>query len=526
MRDPRERQVRAVLQNGPRRAALVLVLLAVSACARRAEPGPFIAAVVGSFPPGSAPAAAGSDAGASVQVLDPNTGEPIATASVTVNGVTLPFDATAREYVGAVTVAPGETVMLGVAIDGRSYRASVAQFSAYPDVDPSTTSDPWAADAAHVVAWSPGAPTPDAVYVVMVIDAVSGDLVWPPSAAEVVPAGTTSYTIPSDALTVGDRLILAGLTREVPIPGASAGSGLIVAGFGSAPVHVMDDSGRSWALAATTGIPTAGVTDLRRVVWTGTQLVAVGSVMGGSSQCGFIATSPDGRSWTPQIDCTHPTTPVVDGITWSGAQLVAVGGSEILTSPDAVTWTGRSVGAGTQLSDVACSGTACVAVGSGGVVLSSTDEVTWTPQTTGTIFDLWSVAWTGKRFVAGGWNGTVITSDDGTTWSTASSGTIQRLPGIASSPTATVAVGPNGTILVSPDDGSSWSSVGSGTDSLEAVAWSGRRFVAVGEYAVAVSPDGTSWTTPSNFVMGTGVTWTGTRWVAVGFGGSVFLSPP
>ncbi len=530
MKDHRECLVGDVLWNGSPRLALVLTVLLVASCSNQSGPGPFIGAVVGSFPPGAAPPAAGSNAGASVQVLDPKTAQPVATASVTVNGVALGFDATTGQYVGAVAVAPGDMVTLSVAVGGRSYGASVAEFSAYPEVDPATTRDAWAADSAHVVTWSPGAPTSDAAYILLVLDALSGDLVWPlPEGAQVVPAGTTSYTIPSDALGVGDRLIVAGLTRQVAIPGAFAGSGLIVAGFGFAPVHVMDDSGRAWALATTTGIPTGGMTDLRRVTWTGSQLVAAGSVMAGPAQqpqCGFIVTSPDGLNWTPRLDCTVPTTPIVGGIAWSGAQLVATGGSAILTSPDGVTWTSQSLPAGQQVGDVACSGTACVAVGGSGVVLSSADAVAWTPRTSGTLNDLWSVAWTGKRFVAGGWNGTIITSDDGTTWSPATSGTIQRLPGIASSPSATVAVGPNGTILVSPDDGLSWSSVGSGTDDLEAVAWSGRRFAAVGGYAVAVSPDGTSWTRPSNFVVASGVAWTGTRWVAVGLGGAVFLSPP
>ncbi len=57
-------------------------------------------------------------------------------------------------------------------------------------------------------------------------------------------------------------------------------------------------------------LPTTG--EMASVVWTGTQLVAVGQ---------GILTSPDGTTWTQQ---RTPTSRGLSEVTWTGTQLVAV----------------------------------------------------------------------------------------------------------------------------------------------------------------------------------------------------------
>jgi hypothetical protein len=57
-----------------------------------------------------------------------------------------------------------------------------------------------------------------------------------------------------------------------------------------------------------------------------------------------------------------------------------------------------------------------------------------------------------------------------------------------------VVVGHNGGVLLSTDHGASWSSVASGvTQNLDAVVWTGRRFLATGEGVAIASTDGGDW---------------------------------
>ncbi len=526
------RSLHPVRRNLLSRAALAAAALALGACSSgsSAPSGPAIAAALVSFPIFGAPD--GFDTGASVAVLNPADGYPIATATVTMNGVALPYDPTRGEYVGSVMVAPGASVTVSVTVDGRVYQASTTQFATYPQVQTPAPGDDWFGYSAHGVSWSAGTPTADSMYALLVLDAAdpNGFLVWPPDQSpRMLPLGTTSYSIPADGLSVGDRLVLVGLAREVAIPGALAGSGLIVGGFTFAPVHVMDDSGRTWRSASAIGIPQFAT--LLGVAWTGSQLVAVGygTDLGGCPQYGLIVTSPDAQTWTRRTDCQSAPMIPLWGIAASGTQIVVVGASGILTSPDGATWTAQSGAEGKFLLDVAWSGTTFVAVGEGGVILTSTDGTSWAPQTSGTQDDLWAVAWNGAAFVAAGGNGTILLSSaDGTSWSPATSGTTNGLLGVGGPAGMMVAVGGAGTILTSAG-GLSWTSVGPGTTlpNYQGVGWSGQRLVAVGSQGtIATSTDGATWTSrfsPLSVDL-RGVAWTGTRWVAVG-DSTVLLSP-
>ncbi len=198
-------------------------------------------------------------------------------------------------------------------------------------------------------------------------------------------------------------------------------------------------------------------------------LVAIGS-------SGRIIISQDnGNSWAPVI---HRSTAELRGITWTGrdhneGQFVAVGADRtILTSPDGLTWTTRSLPAlplttGTRLAmtgasallmsfspiwyypqpidlgdttaanmleDVTWSGTQFVAVGSQDSVFTSPDGVAWTQRSVShaprwsldgyyysgwdanPVSDLKRVAWTGNQWIAIGTHGSVITSADGVAW--------------------------------------------------------------------------------------------------------------
>jgi hypothetical protein len=171
----------------------------------------------------------------------------------------------------------------------------------------------------------------------------------------------------------------------------------------------------------------------------------------------------------------------------TGGLIVAVGDSVAATSPDGITWTARTIPAGTYQS-VAWNGTVFVAVGNS-VVATSPDGVTWTARTipAGTYT---GVAWNGTSFAAVG-NNVAATSPDGVTWTarTIPAGTYY---GIAWSGSAFAAVGSGPTAATSPD-GVTWTAR-TITRAALAIVWTGTQFVAVGSSGASISPDGVTWT--------------------------------
>lgn len=101
------------------------------------------------------------------------------------------------------------------------------------------------------------------------------------------------------------------------------------------------------------------------------------------------------------------------------------------------------------------------------------------------------------------------------------------LEGVAWSGSKFVAVGSSGTILTSTDKVTWTPSTSGTTNSLHSITWSGTQFVVVGDSGtILTSPDGITWT---SHTAGTyplfGVAWSGTQFVAVGFYGNIFTSP-
>ena len=230
-----------------------------------------------------------------------------------------------------------------------------------------------------------------------------------------------------------------------------------------------------------------GLTD---ITWSGSQFVAVGHDR-------VIRTSPDAVTWTTQN--VESGTDALFGIAWSGSQYLAVGGGssgQALTSPDGITWTPHDISTSfLQLSSVVWGGTQFVAVGSDGSLFSSPDGATWTAQTNGVAAtdNFFEVSWNGSLFVATGsqnagtFDSFIMTSPDGIAW------TIQVLPWWAG---------------------------------IQSLSWNGSQFVGVSSQAVATSVDGLTWTieqTSDTFLRD--VTWTGSRFVAVGGSPTVRTSP-
>lgn len=223
------------------------------------------------------------------------------------------------------------------------------------------------------------------------------------------------------------------------------------------------------------------------------------------------------------------------GVTSTGNQSVAVGvNTTVSGSTDGTTWRTVDLGASKFLSAIAWSGTnTLVTVGEAGSIYSNqTGSASYLPQTSGTTQDLFGVASSGSLFTAVGAAGVIVTSPDGVSWTRRTSHTTKTLAAVAWCTAQFVAVGNSGVIDTSPD-GITWTLRTSGTSNfLDSVGCSGS-LIAVGEGTddtggeILSSPDGVTWTqrplSTTNAVFG--IAWSGTQFVAVGFGGTVYTSP-
>ena len=232
-----------------------------------------------------------------------------------------------------------------------------------------------------------------------------------------------------------------------------------------------------------------------------------------------------------------------EAVTWNSAGFAAVSwDGTVVHSTDGISWeTANEVGSGDPLPDlvsVAWGGGRFVALGGWPIsVLLSADGQEWQEVGHyGSLYGLRDIIWDGTRFVAVG--SSIGYSVDG--------GRVQRarvsvegyLNAVAWSGERYVSVGKDGLVMFSYD-GDRWTRANDSatTETLNDVAWSGERFVAVGDHgAIVHSADGESWQLASQPPVPFGVTqrnddgswttyyafegiaWNGERFVAVGWG--------
>lgn len=210
------------------------------------------------------------------------------------------------------------------------------------------------------------------------------------------------------------------------------------------------------------------------VTWGNNQFVAVGGPYptGGS---GVVQTSPDGITWTAQ---TSGTPDMICGVAWGNNTFVSVEWWPS-TSSDGITWTAQSA-TSNHLDGITWGDSQFVAVGRGGIIYTSPDGVSWAGRTPVTSRNLVGITWGNNEFVAVGDTGTIILSSDGISWTNRTSGTSNMLRGVAYGNNQYIAVGYGGTILASAD-GISWTAQTAGTiNDLNGVTYGNNQFVAVG----------------------------------------------
>jgi hypothetical protein len=221
------------------------------------------------------------------------------------------------------------------------------------------------------------------------------------------------------------------------------------------------------------------------------------------------------------------------GVAWTGSAFVAVSSSlndsllcQALTSPDGLTWTLRTAGKGNGLRAVTLgAGGLLVAVGSIGVIKTSMEGITWGNSISGTSTLLNAIYWTGTQFVAVGVDGTILIGPDGTKWVSSYSGVSYSLLSAASGNGVIVVSGSEGTITSPSGAGGSWTSVTSQKVALNAMVWTGSKFVGASvDSGVYTSSDGLTWTRQITNNSFKAFAWTGSLVVGVGNGGQIATS--
>jgi hypothetical protein len=187
------------------------------------------------------------------------------------------------------------------------------------------------------------------------------------------------------------------------------------------------------------------------VVWDGSQFVKTTDygVLIWDGVTVYSGTLDPWWKWS-LFDSSYPY-PNLRDIIWTGSQFVAVGyNGRVYTSPDATetsTWTEQASGTASNLEAVTGGAGRFVAVGAAGTILTSDDGgVTWATQTSGVNAFIYDVTWTGSRFVAVGYSGLILTSTDGIDWAAANHGN-DHLYSVLSDGTDTVIAGAKGTII-------------------------------------------------------------------------------
>lgn len=224
---------------------------------------------------------------------------------------------------------------------------------------------------------------------------------------------------------------------------------------------------------------------------------------------GSIGTSPDGIHWQQYI---QPKNTALRSITWTGTLYVAVGDQGIIyTSPDATTWANHSMPENdnfNQFRSVAANNSIMVAVGENAVpvgrtdIVTSPDGITWTRNNFSiNRSELRSVTWTGSRFVAVGTGRTpefaypmLLSSPDGLSWTDQSDLTRQNkiLYDVIQAGNKTIAVGSE-VSAISENGGVNWTwhTLPQGVAAIS-LAWSGKKLVGVGN-GIFTSDNGINW---------------------------------
>lgn len=254
--------------------------------------------------------------------------------------------------------------------------------------------------------------------------------------------------------------------------------------------------------------------------------VAIAQQAGNTNQ---IMTSPDAITWTQRTSTQDVNW---NDIIFANGQFVVIGtgANTVMTSPDGITWTQRNTPEVGQWRSIAYGAGLYVVVGTLGTnqIMTSPDGITWTSRIAPVLNGWYGVAWSStlNLFAAVAQNGVgnrVMTSADGMTWTIGVSAADNNFFRIIFALGWFIAISATGAnrVMVS-NDGTTWTLVPSGND---AAVWIGIAFgngllVAVaasgtGDHIMYSSDVFTWFTSPYNFA-GNGIGFGNNKFVVVG----------
>lgn len=253
----------------------------------------------------------------------------------------------------------------------------------------------------------------------------------------------------------------------------------------------------------------------RSIAWSGAELVAVGNAIGGYA---IVARSTDGLLWSVDSLRAIDTMGAFVDVIWDGTRFITISDfSYVFTSPDGNLWTLQSQSPGGR--GLFFDGSGYFVYGFTGIH-NSDDLIEW--STTNVPFSVWAMTKSANVYVAvgkGKWR-----SPDGLIWTKVDS-TDYVYTDVMWSGSRFIAVYREGSIAVS-HDGIDWSGAGPFSGLYSAIAASGYYFVSGQCNAqFVISNDGTAWES-SNLCINNAdmvdLVWTGSRFVFVSDGGSVY----
>lgn len=173
------------------------------------------------------------------------------------------------------------------------------------------------------------------------------------------------------------------------------------------------------------------------------------------------------------------------GIAGTATETVAVGIDGRISTRNNLTgnWTVQTFTGNPDFRDVIYANGGYLTVREGGEIRTSSNGLSWNLQTSGVTADLRAILWDGANFLVGGQNGTILRSSDGVNWQQVSNS------------------GPF----------------------INALAFSGSRYIAAGGFGLKVSSDGITWrnpNTPPSSYSWEAATWTGAKFYIGGLFGS------
>ena len=340
--------------------------------------------------------------------------------------------------------------------------------------------------------------------------------------------------------------------------------------LGSSGTVAASTDGVAWVSHPIANLFVGGTPSFSSIVWTGSRLVAVGSIYGNSdNSTPVIYTSEDGgETWTKSFIAVQSGG--LYSLAWNGSLFVAGGYDSndsgkitakiLLTSSDGLTWTDRSNGSpGAGFDSMVWSGTVGSAqasdrfVGFDGSTFCyiSTDGMAWTKQLIkagklGASHAVWNSQT--RKIIAVGDAVSISSDSTGASWTQTPLPTgATSLGFVMCSPTEgclAISYGVSyGSMYFAPPAGTPFAKVRDSIpfdNTLNAVTWSGTQFLAVGGTGyyesgaanpnpalVMSSQDGTKWTKAATVPKGVfkGVAWSGSTYAAVGVSGLIATSP-